>query len=202
MRTIRTGTAAAVLTAMMALSGVVARAAGSPQGGDGDGATIAGVDLPGTIEVEAQKLLLNGAALRKIAFIKIYVAGLYLENKQNDPGAILNQDAPRSLMMHFLRDVEAKKLCEGWDNSLSQNTPNPSEELKAQFVTLCSWMEDAAEGERLRFSYTPGHGTTVEYLGRTRGPIVGKEFSDALFRTWLGPDSIPGEDFKRHLLGG
>lgn len=46
------------------------------------------------------------------------------------------------------------------------------------------------------------HGTTVEYLGRTKGPIAGKEFADALFRTWLGPKSIPGEEFKKQLLGG
>ncbi len=71
-----------------------------------------------------------------------------------------------------------------------------------QFETLCSWMEDAAEGERLRFIYTPEHGTTVEYRGNTKGPIAGKEFADALFRSWVGPDSIPGEEFKKQLLGG
>jgi hypothetical protein len=31
--------------------------------------------------------------------------------------------------------------------------------------------------------------------------VGGKEFADALFRTWLGPKAIPGEEFKKHLLG-
>jgi len=177
-------------------------AAAGAQAAVAEGTMVAGVELPGAIEVEAHRLVLNGAALRKVAFIKIYVAGLYLENKESQPETILNTDGARTLMMHFLRDVDAAKLCEGWDNSLSQNTPNPSDALKAQFQTLCSWMVDAEQGERLKFVYSPGQGTSVEYAGKVKGPMPGKEFADALFRTWLGPKSIPGEEFKKHLLGG
>jgi hypothetical protein len=161
----------------------------------------ANAPLPQRIEVEKQSLVLNGQALRKIAFIKIYVAGLYLPDRETRPDAILASDEPRSLVMHFLRDVEAKRLCEGWDSSLAENTPNPSAELMEQFRILCSWMENAAEGERLTFAYVPGRGTTVEFGGNVKGPMAGKEFADALFRTWIGPKAIPGEEFKRHLLG-
>jgi hypothetical protein len=118
---------------------------------DQEAKTLAGVTLPPAIEVEAQELVLNGAALRKIALIKIYVAGLYLEEKESEPGAILAADRPRTLMMHFLHDVDAKRLCEGWDTSLSENTPDPSPELVARFRTLCGWMEDAENGERSKF---------------------------------------------------
>jgi hypothetical protein len=165
------------------------------------GRSVAGVTLPERIEVEARTLLLNGAALRKVALIKIYVAGLYLPGRTTEADAILASDEPRSLVMHFLRDVPAKRLCEGWDSSLEENTPDPSPALQEQFRTLCSWMENAREGERLAFMYVPGHGTSVQANGRIRGPLAGKEFADALFRTWLGPKSLPGEDFKQHLLG-
>lgn len=191
----------ALLVLAMTMPMISMDLAGAGDEKSGAGMTVAGVQLPGTIEVEEQKLVLNGAALRKIAFIKIYVAGLYLETRESSPDAILDQDSPRTLQMHFLRDVEAKKLCEGWDSSLELNTPNPSDELKSRFSTLCSWMEDAADGERLRFIYAPDRGTTVEYRNSVKGPIAGKEFADALFRTWLGPKSIPGEEFKKHLLG-
>jgi hypothetical protein len=162
---------------------------------------LGGISLPERIEVEAHTLVLNGAALRKIALIKIYVAGLYLPDRQNNADAILAADGSRTLMMHFLRDVDASRLCEGWDSSLERNTPSPSAGLRDQFVTLCSWMEDAGEGERLVFRYAPGEGTSVEIKGKVKGPVGGKEFADALFRTWLGPKAIPGEEFKKHLLG-
>jgi hypothetical protein len=164
-------------------------------------ATIAGVSLPGRIEIEKQSLVLNGAALRRIALIKIYVAGLYLPQRKNQPDAILASDEPRSLVMHFLKDVDAERLCEGWDSSLAENTPNPSPELMQQFEVLCGWMENAKDNERLAFKYVPGEGTTVEIHGKVKGPMAGKEFADALFRTWLGPKALPGEEFKQALLG-
>jgi len=163
--------------------------------------SIAGIELPQRIEFERQELQLNGAALRRIALIKIYVAGLYLPDKEGNAEEILSSDEPRSLVMHFLRNVDADRLCEGWDSSLEKNTPNPSEDLKSQFQTLCGWMEDARKGERLAFRYLPAQGTSVEINGRVKGPMAGKEFADALFRTWLGPNAIPGEDFKLSLLG-
>lgn len=186
------------LCPILVAAGLALPAAGEERRGPSE---VAGVRLPERIEVEAQTLQLNGAALRKVARIKIYVTGLYLPNKENRAEAILASDAPRSLMMHFLRNVGAKRLCKGWDSSLEKNTPDPSPELKGQFETLCSWMEDAREGERLTFMYVPNHGTSVEINGKTKGPMGGKEFADALFRTWLGPKALPGEEFKQHLLG-
>ena len=165
------------------------------------GPKVAGVTLPGRIEFEKESLVLNGTALRKVALIKIYVAGLYLPEKESDPNAIIASDEARSLVMHFLKDVDAKRLCEGWDHSLVDNTPNPSDELMEQFQILCSWMENAKDNERLAFRYVPGQGTTVELHGKIKGPMPGKEFADALFRTWLGPKAIPGEEFKQALLG-
>lgn len=165
------------------------------------GQKLGGVTLPDRIEVEKQSLVLNGAALRKVALIRIYVAGLYLSTREEKADAILQADAPRSLVMHFLKNVDADRLCEGWDSSLAKNTPNPSAELQAQFSTLCGWMENARDGERLAFRYVPGQGTSVEIHGNIKGPVSGKEFADALFRTWLGPQAIPGEEFKQALLG-
>jgi hypothetical protein len=70
-----------------------------------------------------------------------------------------------------------------------------------QFEALCGWMENARDNERLAFNYAPGQGTTVEIHGKIKGPMAGKEFADALFRTWLGPKALPGEQFKQALLG-
>ncbi len=85
--------------------------------------------------------------------------------------------------------------------TLREDTPDPAATPRAQSETLCGWMEDAGNGERLTFVYVPGEGTTVQVHGKAKGPIARKEFADALFRTWLGPKAIPGEEFKRHLLG-
>ena len=180
------------LLALLALTAVPA-AAGS----------LAGVTLPDSAEVGGQKLVLNGMGLRKKLFIKVYVAGFYLTEKQRDAAAILAADTPRRGVMHFVFGVGAGKICnEGWKEGLDANTPNPSAELRAKFDTLCGYMEDMEDGDAMSFDYLPATGTTVTVKGKTKGVIAGKDFSDALFGCWIGPRPGPGEDFKNALLGG
>jgi hypothetical protein len=160
-----------------------------------------GVTVPTRIEVAGQSLVLNGMALRKKVIFKVYVAALYLAAAESDAQKAVGLDAPRRMGMHFVRDVEAGKICEAWDEGLANNTPNPSEQLKSEFKTLCEWMEDIKDGEAFVFTYVPGEGTTVEVRGINKGSIGGKEFADALLNCWIGPKPGPGEGFKKKLLG-
>jgi len=164
-------------------------------------ATLAGVIMPDTMDVDGQKLLLNGIALRKKVIFKVYVDGLYLPQKEASGEKILQADGLRLNAMHFLRSVEASKINEAWLNGLKDNTPNHSLELKNQFDTLCFWMEEMKSGEKLVFTYRPGKGTEVNVKGKVKGTIEGKAFADALFACWIGPKPVPGESFKKGLLG-
>ena len=162
--------------------------------------TYNGVKLPGTVDVAGHALVLNGVALRKKAVFKVYVAGLYLTAKSSDADAILAADAPRRLVMQFLRDVGKDKMCEAWDEALANNTPNASAQLKAEFTTLCGYMEDIKKEQQFVFTYVPGTGTEVSVAGKAKGTIAGKEFADALLRCWIGPKPGPGEGFKKGVL--
>ena len=46
----------------------------------------------------------------------------------------------------------------------------------------------------------PGEGTTLSTDDGTRGSVAGKEFADAMFRTWLG-DHPSDESLKDAMLG-
>lgn len=165
-------------------------------------AEIAGVTLPATVDAGGQSLVLNGAALRKKAVFKVYVAGLYLPAKNPDANAILAADDPRELRMQFVRDVGKDKMCEAWDESLKNNTPDADAQLQGEFKELCGWMQDLKKGDVMSFTYLPATGTTVAIAGQTKGSIAGKPFADALFKSWIGPKPGPGEGFKKDLLGG
>jgi hypothetical protein len=162
---------------------------------------LAGVALPETVQVSGQSLVLNGMALRRVTIIKVYVAGLYLPAKERDAQAILGSDSPRQVVMHFLRDVGAEKICDAWYEGLEANTPDYPADLKAQFDTLCGWMEDLEKGDRLVFTYLPDQGTEVVVKESQKGTLQGKAFADALFACWIGPEPGPGKKFKRSLLG-
>lgn len=160
-----------------------------------------GVTMEDSIEVDGQKLVLNGMAVRTKVIFKVYVAGLYLPVKETDGKKILESDGLRRTIMHFVRGVDANKISEAWRDGLKANTPNSSPELKKQFDTLCSWMEAVKDGTRLVFTYIPGKGTSVEVNGKEKGVIESKAFADALFACWIGPKPGPGEGFKEDLLG-
>lgn len=164
--------------------------------------TLAGVTLPDKAEVKGQTLALNGMALRSKFFIKVYVAGLYVAQKEKNPAAILAADAPRRQVMHFLYDVTREQMCEAWDEGLEQNTPKATPEVKKSFMTLCGWMEPIKKGNQIVLTYVPGEGTQVEVNGKTKGTLEGKATADAALNTWIGPKPGPGADFKKALLGG
>jgi hypothetical protein len=165
------------------------------------GRTYKGVTMEDSIEVDGQALVLNGMALRKKFIFKVYVAGLYLPQKETDAKKILSADGMRHLVMHWVRGVGTGKINDAWYDGLKANTPNYSPELKKQFDTLCSYMEEVKDGDKIIFTYTPGKGTTVKVKGKEKGVIEGKEFADALFACWIGPKPGPGEGFKEDLLG-
>jgi hypothetical protein len=165
------------------------------------GRTLSGVTMPEAIEVEGHTLELNGMAMRKKVIFKVYVAALYLASKSSNPEEIVQADAPRQMVMHFVRDVEKNKICEAWNEGLENNTPDASASLKQQFTELCELMDNIKDGQAFVFTYVPEKGTVVEVAGADKGTIAGKEFADAMLRCWIGPKPGPGEGFKKSLLG-
>ena len=163
--------------------------------------TLKGVNMPDKITVEGQDLVLNGMALRKKIIFKVYVAGLYLPQKEKSGEKILKGDTMRRTVMHFVRSVGAGKINDAWLEGLEANTPDASPDLKKQFEKLCSLMEDMKDGETIVFTYIPEKGTRIMVKKSDKGTIEGKAFADALFACWIGPKPGPGEGFKEDLLG-
>lgn len=163
---------------------------------------LAGVVLPDEVQVEGRRLELNGMAVRKVVFFEVYVGGLYLPEVMSDGPQILGADTERQVVLLFLRNVKGADLCKAWMEGLAANTSEASPDVRAQFETLCSWMSDVAEGDRLCVTYLPGTGTRIEVRDQVLGVLPGKPFSDALFACWIGPKPGPGKEFRKGMLGG
>lgn len=164
------------------------------------GRELAGVTMPDSIEIGEETLVLNGMGLRKKAIIKVYVAGLYLTEKMNEAEAILAADTARRTAMEFRFGVSADKMCDAWKEGLEKNTADPSADLEAKFDTLCGYQADMEKGGMMVYTYMPGKGTEVVINDEVKGTIDGKDFADALFACWIGPEP-PGAAFKKGLLG-
>ena len=168
-------------------------------------AEVAGVKVPGTVEVAGQALRLNGAGLRQKAFFKIYVAALYLPARLNGAAQVLAQGGAKRISMVTLRDITAQQLIDALHKGLSENhTAAELEKLRAGVDALDRIMREigsAKTGSVITLDYVPGSGTQVGLNGTAHGaPIAGEAFYRGLMKIWLGEDPAD-EGLKRALLG-
>ncbi len=162
-----------------------------------------GASFPDQVQSEGGALKLNGLGLRQATMLRVnvYVAALYVPQTSGDANAILKSNAPKELVLHFVRDVGRADLSKGWDEGFENNAKSELPALKERIETFKKLMPDMKTGQRLRFAYKPGAGTQVDVGGTVKGTIAGDDFARALFSIWLG-SSPPNAGLKTGLLGG
>ena len=163
-------------------------------------AKLAGVTMPDTATVGDKSLVLNGLGLRTEFMVKVYVAGLYLEHKSPDPGAIIKADALKRIVMQFLHDASKKQMTDGFDQSFKDNTPDAEKTMKAQTDQFLGALEPLKSGDQMVFTYQPATGSTLAINGKEKLTIPGPAFSQVLFSVWLGAKP-PTENLKKGILG-
>ena len=162
--------------------------------------SLAGVTLPDTVQVGGTKLVLNGLGLRKKFMVKVYVAGLYLEQKSSDADAIIKAEATKRVVMQFLRGVSKSQIVDAFDESFNNNAPDARKTMKGEIDRLLGALEPVKEGDQMVFTYVPDTGTTLAINGQEKLTIAAPAFGPVLFSVWLGPKP-PNEDLKKGILG-
>ena len=165
-------------------------------------AEVAGVKIPD----EDQKLLLNGAGLRKRAFFNVYVIGLYLPEKKAAAADAIGAPGVKRVAIHMLRDVGAEQfgdaLMDGMKDNHNEAEMKALEPRAKQLVAIMAEMKEAKKGMRITLDWLPGRGTQVTVEGKPAGaPIQGEDFYRGLLRIWLGENPVQS-DLKKALLGG
>ena len=163
--------------------------------------SLAEVTMPDTVQVGGTTLVLNGMGLRTKFMVKVYVAGLYLEQKSSDASAILQADAAKRIVMHFLHGASKSQIANGFDDSFNDNAPDARKVVKDEIKQFLGVLEPLKEGDEMVFTYVPGMGTTCTINGKEKLTIVGKAFGTVLFSVWLGPKP-PNADLKKGILSG
>lgn len=161
---------------------------------------VAGVKLPDTRTVEGKALQLNGMGLRKKLVFKVYVAGLYVENKSQDARTIISADQVKSVELHILRNLSGTELTDAITEAFWKNNKPARSSLEPRLQKLNAMFPSVVSGDLIVLTYVPGKGTIVTAKGQQKGIIEGKDFSDALLAIWIGAEPVQS-DLKRLLLG-
>src|SRR5579884_1049959 len=99
---------------------------------------VAGIDFPDSVQAGGERLVINGAGVRKATLFKVkaYAVGLYVRQPTTDPQAILQADQPKVVDMVFLRDVEAGEVADAMNNGVAKAAGPRAAELKPEMVAF------------------------------------------------------------------
>ncbi len=171
----------------------------------GSAREIAGIELPESAQLSPDDtlLVLNGAGVRRKFFFKIYVAGLYLPNRQTSSEAIVSLPGPKRVRMHFLyKEVERDRLVAGWQEGFTGNLDSASlAQLAPRLEKFNHLFRTMRRGDVIDLDYRPEVGTRVLFNGELQGQIEGADFYAALLQVWLGKKPADS-DLKTALLKG
>jgi hypothetical protein len=163
-------------------------------------ASLAGATLPDSTTIGGKSLVLNGLGVRSEFMVKVYVAGLYLEQKSTDSDAIIKTDAPKRIVMHFLHDATKKQMTDAFSESFNDNSPQAVATTKAEIDKFLGALEPLKVGDEMVITYLPATGTTVAINGTDKVTIPGQAFSKVLLSVWFGPKP-PTASLKKGMLG-
>ncbi len=163
--------------------------------------TLGGVDMPDQAIVGGETLVLNGLGMRTatILKVKVYVIGLYLETKTSDAKAITGSNQAKRIKMHFLHDVSAKKLRDGWSEAFENNYEDVAG-IQDEISKFNASMRDVKPGDTVVLDFIAD---TVEvFINGTKIDVMkGNAFQQAALSIWLGPKP-PSKELKAGILGG
>ena len=166
---------------------------------------VAGVKFDDTTKVGAGDTVLNGAGMRKRAFIKVYAVALYQPQKRAAAAEVLAAKGPKRIAIVTLRDLTAEQFADALIEALKKNHDEAAlvalqpriDQFRASMMSIVN----APEKSVVHLDWLPETGTRLTFNGAAKGSdIAGEDFYRALLKIWIG-DKPAQDDLKEHLLG-
>lgn len=170
----------------------------APPAGAGE---LEGVKMPDTHQIAGRTLRLNGMGIRTFSFldIRVYVAGLYLEQPSRDPEAILASPQMKMIDVVFLHDASAERVRDAWMDGFREDCRPPCRLKPEQVAEFLAAVPELRKGDTSRMLFAPDR-VEIGVNGRVLGMIRDPDFMRTILATYLGPHP-PTEQLKRGLLG-
>lgn len=166
----------------------------------GQAADLDGVTLPDHINIGGHSLVLNGLGIRKATIfgLHVYVAGLYLQQRDSSGEDILGNADPKYILIELKRSVSRDDIVEAWEDGLTLNVENP-ESYILRLNAVTEPMDDVLAGERVGILFEKDR-VEMEIPGNKKFTVDGENFGNVLLSIWLGKNP-PNRSLKNGLLG-
>lgn len=143
--------------------------------------------------------------MRCKAVLKVYAAGLYLDQNQATPEEVLAAPGAKRLQVTMLRDIDANELGKLFTRGVQDNAPKEQmSKLIPGLMRMSRVFSDQKKlvaGDVFILDWVPSAGTVISVKSVAQGePLKEPEFFNALLRIWLGPQPADWK-LKEALLG-
>lgn len=173
------------------------------------------VQVPESMTVGNQQLVLNGAGTRTHFFVEAYVGALYLPREEDlpqesalsksrrDGRAVIEADQPMAISLYITSDrITRERMVSFIRDGFRQALGGELGPVKAPVdELLAAFHREIHDGDLVQLVFTPGQGVEIRHNGDTVGQVKGNaRFKQALFGIWLGEDPVQ-ESLREALLG-
>jgi hypothetical protein len=167
-------------------------------------AEVAGVKYDDTIKLGGKELQLNGLGVRTKFIVKVYAAGLYLQEKESTVDGVLKADGPRRVRLVMMRDITSddfgNAFMSGLNNNVDKNDKTKITTQISKFGEIFAQFDSLKKGDVLDLDWNPGSGTQCLLNGKKVGELIPDiVFYNSILRIWLG-DKPADASLKNKLL--
>ncbi len=168
-------------------------------------ATLEGQQFEDTVVLGQQKLQLNGLGLRGVAWLKAFVAGLYVSTPSSDAASLLAETGPRRLRLKIMLQAPSSELTKSLLRRVKRHeTPEAQARLADRLTQFAQQLDSLGElmpGDVVDMDYLPGKGLVLSRNGKAAGkPVVGDDLYRAVLQIFVGEHAIDPR-MKQGLLG-
>lgn len=163
-----------------------------------------GINFPEQGSNYGANFTLTGVGVRKKLGFKVYAIGSYLETgklvKGKDVASQLLADGPAKLViMQFVRDVDAGKIRETFEEGLQKNVPSYATAAKKDGDAFLNAMVDLKPNDKMEICWKAGGQIILTVKGQTKARLQNAALAKGIWSIWFGPSPISG-DLKQSLV--
>ncbi|KGM40712.1 hypothetical protein JY96_13465 [Aquabacterium sp. NJ1] len=166
---------------------------------------VEGVVVEPVATVAGNRLVLNGAALRKRGYFKANVVALYLPERLTVPDSVYRASGAKRIQLHVLRDFTSSTISRMFISDF-QKTATEAEfkqliDTVAEIGSIYAEVKRVAPGDVVNIDWVPGKGIVTTFNDRPLGtrPIPSELAYQIFLRMFIGPDA--SADLRNGLLG-
>jgi len=169
-------------------------------------ASLEGQQFDNRLTLEGKPLVLNGLGLRGVAWLKGFVAGVYVGAPSKDGAQLVSQAGPKRLRLRIMVSASAHELTKSLVGRIEDHEPAELQaRVKPRMDQLGAQIDGLGKlkvGDNVDLDWLPGKGTQLSHNGKVIGQAVpGDDLYGAVLRIFVGDHPVDRR-LKAGLLAG